>query len=116
MGKKEQAQDDIDAASKARKKALEDEQKIAEEEQKASKGAAARAAFEAMNTGNVLPSENDEDAFANALNPSLGKQKNAQIKLLRTKSKELLQVARMKKLQKAYKAAVKKARAKEETA
>ena len=40
-----------------------------------------------MNQGNELPSENDEDAFANALNPNLGKQKNAQIKLLRTKSK-----------------------------
>merc|ERR1711968_33120 len=87
------------------------EQKLAEEETKASKGAAARAAFEAMNKGNVLPSENDEDALANALNPSLGQQKNAQIKLLRTKSKELLQAARMKKLQKAYKAALKKDRA-----
>merc|ERR1712167_323242 len=111
-----QAQDDIDAAAKAHKKALEDEQKLAEEEQKASKGAAARAAFEAMNKGNVLPSENDEDALANALNPSLGKQKQAQIKLLRTKSKELLQAARMKKLQKAYKAALKKADAKKQTA
>ena len=65
-----------------------------------------------MNQGNELPSENDEDAFANALNPSLGKQKSAQIKLLRTKSKELLQAARMKKLQKAYAAAVKKAKGK----
>merc|ERR1712167_380205 len=107
-----QAQDDIDAAAKARKKALEDEQKLAEEEQKASKGAAARAAFEAMNKGNVLPSENDEDALANALNPSLGKQKQAQIKLLRTKGKELLQAARMKKLQKEYAAAMKRAKGK----
>ena len=38
IAQKERAQEDIEAASKARKKALEDEQKAAEEEEKASKG------------------------------------------------------------------------------
>jgi len=88
---------------------LEDEERSAEEQTKAAKGAAARAAFEAMNKGS-LSNENDEDLIANALNPALGKQKQSQIKLLRTKGKELIQAARMKKLQKAFKVALKKAK------
>jgi hypothetical protein len=109
IAKKEQAEDDIEAAKKARKKALEDEERSAEEQTKAAKGAAARAAFEAMNKGS-LSNENDEDLIAGALNPALGKQKQSQIKLLRTKGKELIQAARMKKLQKAFKVALKKAK------
>merc|ERR1711988_14480 len=66
IAKKEKYQEDIDAATKARKKAMEDEQKAA-------KGAAARAAFEAMNSGTT--SEDNEDSVANALNPALGEQK-----------------------------------------
>merc|ERR1712167_549421 len=108
----EQAEDDIEAAKKARKKALEDEERSAEEQTKAARGAAARAAFEAMNKGS-LSNENDEDLIANALNPALGKQKQSQIKLLRTKGKELIQAARMKKLQKAFKVALKKAKEKQ---
>merc|ERR1712072_991726 len=89
---------------KARKKALEDEERSAEEQTKAARGA-----FEAMNKGS-LSNENDEDLIANALNPALGKQKQSQIKLLSTKGKELIQAARMKKLQKAFKVALKKAK------